>query len=112
MLQVGQKIYWVPNKRNQMVEQEVTVEKVGKKWATISGGRYRIDIETLRADGGNYSSPGCCYLDRMAYDAELEASRTWDKFRQSIGFHPLKGVTATDIQQAMILLKISQRSEG
>lgn len=91
-----------------MAEQEVTVEKVGRKWAIIANGRYRIDIKTLRADGGNYCSPGTCYLGKDAFLEERETNEAWNILRQKIGYRPPGGVTKVDIQQATQLLKIDQ----
>ena len=108
MLQVGQKLWWVPSARYGMSEQEVTVEKIGRKWATLSGGRYRIDIKTLRADGSNYCSPGTCYIDKEAFLIERETRLLWCKLRTSLTLQLPAGVTVSDIQQAMQLLKVPQ----
>lgn len=109
-MQVGQKLWWVPSARYGMSEQEVTVEKIGRKWATLAGGRYRIDIKTLRADGGDYCCPGNCYIDKDAFLAEREIKRLWDKLKTFLGFQPPVGITALDIQQAMQLLKVPHES--
>ena len=52
MIKTGQKLWFVPNYAQGFgKEREVTVGKVGRKWADI--GAHRIDAETLRADGGH-----------------------------------------------------------
>lgn len=82
MLVEGQKLWFVgshPHRHNRG-GQEVTVEKVGRKWATISAGADRIDKTTLRADGGGYTSPGQCYLSEAEYEAEKALSVAWSEF--------------------------------
>lgn len=61
----------------------MTVNKVGRKWAAIDM-HMRIDINTLAADGGNYSSPGQCYLSKEAYEAEVLLNETWDRFKDHV----------------------------
>ncbi len=82
-LQVGQKLWFVP-KNGSGTPHEVTVEKIGRKWASI-GRRGRINLETLAVDGGEYSSPGQCYEDRAAYETKVELQAAWsslqNKFR-------------------------------
>ena len=90
-----------------MPEQEVVVEKVGRRWATIAGVRYRIDVKTLQADGGGYSSPGTCYLDKDAFIAEREAVALYGELRQRMGSRPPAEVSAVDIRQAASLLGIA-----
>lgn len=74
-LVVGQKLWFVPYSRRD-AEREVTVEKVGRKWATTERG-LRLDLVTLVADAGGFTSPGRAYLDRAAYEAEVERQKAW-----------------------------------
>jgi len=82
---VGQTLWWV---NNEWLNQdrpfldngkEVIVEKTGSKWIYLSN-RERIDIESLQADGGKYSSPGRCYVDRQQYISEMERREKWKEF--------------------------------
>lgn len=78
---------------------EVTISKIGSRWATIDNDR--ISLETLEMDGGGYSSPGQCWISKEACDLAQETSAAWDRLRQSIDrtySHPTS-VTLEDIQQ-------------
>lgn len=82
-LQVGQKLWFVPNDRRSCAPYEVTVEKIGRKWASI-GRRGRINLETLAVDGGGYSSPGQCYEDRAVYEAKVALQAAWSSFQNKV----------------------------
>jgi hypothetical protein len=104
MLTVGQKLWFVPYQRR-VEAHEVIVEKVGRKWASI--GYYRINIDTLKVDGGQYSSPGACYLSKEAYEAEIKLNQEWDAFRRLVdaNYAP-KGITIERIKEAINILGI------
>ena len=58
----------------------VTIEKVGRKWITVSPSYMpRIDRFTMRADGAGYSSPGRCYDSREAYTNYLDRQLVWSE---------------------------------
>lgn len=82
-LSVGQGLYYVPKYGDPRI---VTVTKVGRKWATIGEGYagFRIDLQTLAADGGDYSSPGQCYLSQAEYKATKARRGAWDEFRRVV----------------------------
>lgn len=72
--EIGQQLYFVPNPfANDKQKRLLTIEKVGNRWLTLSNG-YRADKDTLEADGGNYSSPGRCWLSQQEYDAAVAVS--------------------------------------
>lgn len=105
-LKVGQKLWWVPNKRWGGPQREVTVEKVGRIWAHLNE-RNRIDKQTLIADGGEYSSPGRCYLSKAEYDEYIERVTTWNVFAATVRYKEMPdGVTVADITEAAKLLRI------
>lgn len=115
MLTVGQKLWFVRSGRNGRSGDgmEVIVEKVGRKWAEISAGAPRIDIESLVADGGQYTSPGRCYLSEVAYDEIVSLTKAWRDFAQRIGnmqygSAPV-GVTHEAIARAADALGFSER---
>ena len=81
-LVIGQKLWFVPSQRCRAKE-EVTVTKVGRKWATISNG-LRIDLATWEADGDEYISPGVCYKSKDDYDARCRLRESWDRVRTCI----------------------------
>jgi hypothetical protein len=111
-LEVGQKLWWVPSHRHNMSEREVTVEKVGRKWATLDCG-YRIDVASLVADVGGYSSPGKCYPTREEWSAENALGTAWSEFASDIRnrYRRPEGVTIEDIRQARELLKLGGGTE-
>lgn len=105
MLTVGQKLWCVPSQRRGSPH-EVTVEKVGRKWAYI-GYSDRIDVETLVMDGGQYSSPGTCYVSQKAYKDEIKLIQIWNAFRRLVDHHHIpKGITVERIQEAQKILGI------
>lgn len=98
-LQVGQKLWFVPRDRRSGAPCEVTVEKIGRKWARI--GRARVDLDTLVVDGGIYLSPGRCYEDRAAYEAKAARDVALSELRQKINqMTPPDSVTVDAIRAA------------
>lgn len=74
-IKVDQELLYVPN-HGRNAPCMVTVKTVGRKWITLSN-RLRIDINTLVADGGGYSSPGKCYLTKEEYEDFRRVSDKW-----------------------------------
>ena len=104
VITVGQKLWWVGSSRYAKREY-VIVEKVGRKWVTLSN-RHRINKETLDADGGVYVSPGRCYLSEEDHAKELRTFKAFNDLRNRLAFSPRDGVTEDDIIQAAKLLRI------
>lgn len=75
-LTVGQKLWLVPFRGE---NQEVTVEKIGTKYATVSGYRAgsRIDKNTLYLDC-SVGLGGRCYVSRVAYEHEAYRQKCWN----------------------------------
>ena len=104
-LEVGQQLYYVSNNRRSST-QYVTIEKIGRKWIQLSNS-HRVDKDTLIADGGNYSSPGRCYIDAEVYTKEQLRAAAWRDFkRDACSVAPHESVTLDDILQARKLLKV------
>ena len=78
MFEVGQKLWFVRSEKRSGEPREVTVEKVGRVWATLSN-HLRCDA-TGKVDGGSYQSPGHCYVNRGAYELEQARLIAWRKF--------------------------------
>jgi len=76
-MKVGDKLYFVYYDRSCGY---LEVVKVGRVWAYLSNG-YRIDLKTLRSDGGNYSSPGRAWKSKEEYDASYAKDKLWLIFR-------------------------------
>lgn len=100
MLQIGQELFWVGSQRHSP-NGIVTVTKVGRKWATLSND-HRIDLETHRADGGGYQSPGRTYPSEAAYVAEQITKL--NKLKERMGWTAPKGVKIQDVYEAARLL--------
>jgi hypothetical protein len=81
MFEVGQKLWFVRSYRAGG-PQEVTVEKVGRRWATLNI-RLRCDASGC-VDGGQYSSPGHCYVSREAYELKMFRIGAWQGFKRSL----------------------------
>jgi hypothetical protein len=114
MLTVGQTLIFVPSERRRGIDPvEVTVEKVGRKWAAISN-RRRIGIGDLAADGGQYSSPGRCYLSREEYDGKVRAESAWRALSRAIDqrWNPPEGVSVAKIEAAAKMLGLTLDAEG
>ncbi len=104
-LTVGQTLYWVPySHRGQ--HSFVSVEKIGRKWAHLSN-HNRIELETLRADSGDHSCPGQCWLSKEAHDAEKSRADAWHELLRKLRYMaPPAGVTTDDIAAARKLLRL------
>lgn len=81
-LTVGQELWFVYRERRRGASLSVKVTKVGRKWAQIDHGGYRIDVDTLNVDGAGYAPPGQCWLTREAWEAEVKRQDAWGKLRQ------------------------------
>jgi len=112
---VGQKLWFVPNYHYAGTPREVTIVKIGRKWAHLSGWRNeRIDIETLEMDGSKYSSPGQCYLNRADYGNQVKIETAWRHLHENIGRVrcPPKGMTIERILEAQKLLGLEVKDES
>ena len=69
----GDTLYVVRNRRE---ARNIRVGKVGRKWITLDIGD-RVDLETLAIDGGDYTSPGQCYLSLEHYKHEQRRAVAW-----------------------------------
>lgn len=98
--EVGQSLWWVPAQRRG-TPHAVNIKAVGRKWLQLDN-HERVDIKTLFADGGDYSSPGRCYLSEEAWRADVALCVAWDELRLTMSRHyvPPDGVTMSQIQNA------------
>lgn len=107
-IQVGQELVFVRNQTlhyGKTEEQTVRVEKIGHKWVRISNGK-RLHRETLEADGGNFNSPGRCYLSLHDYQKERDHKIAWGALKKAVSNQLVApaGVSTDQIHQAMQLL--------
>jgi hypothetical protein len=80
---VGQKLWFVPSDTRWNKAYEVEIKTIGRKWLTLKNDR-RVDKETLRVDGGNYSSLGRCYLSQEEYEKETALIDAWRELEKRI----------------------------
>ena len=100
-LEVGQKLYFDPHQRYyEYMRGEVTVTKVGRKWAELSNGR-RISIETMLVDSSGYVSIGRCWLSEDEYAAAKELAVAWNCLRRVVAdtHGRPRNISATAIKQ-------------
>lgn len=107
------------NSRSTSID-EVTVTKVGRKWASITkewnGRPYdagRFNKETGLLDGGGYSSPGRVYDDREAYDRQVRVEALWREFNRAVRdqYGVPNGVGEIEILKAADALGIRLKGE-
>jgi hypothetical protein len=115
-LSIGQKLWYVPFDRRltSSVGHEVTVVKVGRKWAEIDKqvdrmrtyAAGRIDIKTMFLDGGRYSSPGRCWLSKADYDREQQRQATWKTVHAWVSgrINAPDNLPISAMMQAMVIL--------
>ncbi len=105
---VGDVLWLVPTSRHSK-SREITVTKVGRKWAYYGEGwqRDRFDISTGCVDGGGCSSAGRVYASRDEHEKRIAAGEAWDRLRRLVDrqWHPPEGVDAERIEQAIALLE-------
>lgn len=103
-LQEGQKLWWVYSSNRRGQPREVTITKVGRKWAQLDNDK-RIDLETLVADAGQYSPSGCCYLSREEYEQAEALAKAWSNLKRDLQYaRRPDGVTIGDIEAARQML--------
>lgn len=103
----GMTLFYVPSGRRHAQPYEVTVERVGRKWAYLAGNNGRIDIDTLQADGDDYSSPGRCYGSREEWEATTERRQVWDRLRRGMPYGPPESVSTEDLKAIAVRLGVS-----
>lgn len=102
---VGQKLWFAPTQKWLGKPREVTIEKVGRKWLTLSNA-YRVSVDDLTIDGGNASSPGRCYLSEQEHRDAVELDEAWRKFGHKVfnRYVVPDGVTVEMIKQIRVML--------
>lgn len=105
-LTVGQELWFVHREDRSGAPRTVTVTKVGRKWASIDYWGLRVDINTLVAQGNGYASPGRCWINREAWDAELEREAAWSKLRKYVdrAWRPPAGLSKDQIENMLAAL--------
>lgn len=99
----------------------IVVTKVGRRWADYVTDGYeaaphfggRFDIETLRIDGGRFSSPGRVYRTEDEYREQARLSVIWQAFRTKVdrSYQPPDKVGVVDILKAADALRFRLKEE-
>ena len=108
---VGWKLWYVPIRRHGE-PCEVTVTKIGRKWAELDN-HHRLNMETMMVMRGDYHC-GDCHASQAEWEAQQERHKIWRVFRDNIDYAPPGDVTTDAIRQAAALLGIAmpQKEEG
>jgi hypothetical protein len=105
-VKLGQKLWFVPTGRS-YAAREITIEKVGRRWAYFDNGSKRCDVATLVVDAHGYAAPGALFESEEIYKANISREIAFSSLRQRLGYRPEQGVSEQDIRQAARLLGIS-----
>jgi hypothetical protein len=97
MLQVGQKLWYVPHHRWHGAPREIIVESIGRKCGKIDERGSKIDLNTLVVHDRDMGGIAQCYVDRAAYESDALLGRTWRDFQRRLNHHPPAGVTTEEI---------------
>lgn len=110
-LSVGQELWFVHRERRSGAPHAVVVTKVGRKWAQLDRGGYRIDVNTLAADGGNYTSPGRCWINRETWEAEEVRQDAWSNLRSYFDHRwtAPAGISTAQIREILAALPHEQK---
>lgn len=114
-LTVGQKLWWVPVNTWTVLHgnegREVTVIKVGRRWATVTHGasHFRIDFDGLREERANYGLSGRCYLNSTEYKEKLAVDHEWRWLRHMIPGSAPAHITFDAIQLIASVIGIEPR---
>lgn len=104
-LKVGQNLFMVKSRDYGSVnERLVVISKVGTKWAQLECGE-RVNLVGLFIDGGEYSSPGKCYLCEQEYIDIKEKEICWLKIYRSIT-HVTPNCTLGELKEVARLLRV------
>jgi hypothetical protein len=100
-LEAGQEL-WFQSWFSSQLSRNVTLEKIGRKYATIKGWRddFRLDMQSLRLELKDYGGKGRCWLSREAYEKDDELSKAWLLLKNEIyGLSQPAHITLEQIEQ-------------
>jgi hypothetical protein len=112
---VGQKL-WFERTLNAKpgTGEDVIVTKVGRKWVDLAKASYpthkgyRVAVDSVNVDGGNYSSPGRVWASEEEAQDNLERVAEWNRLRDDVYrlySCPPKGMTKDDITKLREAIK-------
>jgi len=103
---VGQKVWFAPYSGHHGVACELTVTKVGRVWATLNDGRYRVARGLSAVDGDKRASPGALYASEEVYQEFIAVVTAWNGLKKAMGYYPPVGITRSDIAAAYVNLRL------
>lgn len=102
----GDTLWYVEISHERLPGVNVTVEKVGRVWLTLIGGR-RVNRQTAEVEysGIGHGTPGHVYRDQSEYVAKLNLVSGWAKFVNVLNHYVVPvGMTAEKIQRMRDIL--------
>lgn len=110
---VGAVLWYVPSQRYGSARL-VTIEKVGRVWATFDRGLHRARTVDGYVDGGEFSSPGTLWPSEAEHTAHVARALAWERFcNQLHGFRFVRVIpelaTVENIAKCRELLGIPEK---
>ena len=102
-LQVGQALWYVPDRHGD--QQEVKVTAIGRKWASLDNG-WRANKETLALDGGDYSPNASLWHSEAEYKTRMLVDESLRQLRTQIAYSRSDEITLEDIAQVRALMRL------
>jgi hypothetical protein len=100
----GDKLWLVTNYQG---DREITVGKIGTKWAATDNRRWRLNLDTMQVFDGAYHV-GMAYESEQAYRDQQALIDAWEEFRAqvrlAVGVPP--GMTLESIAHATAWLGV------
>ena len=95
----GAKFWFVPSDPRYVDRsREVTVTRVGRKWAVLDD-KMRADLTTGQVDGGNYTSPGCVWPSEGVWRETRRRAEVWRAISRTTAYGaPPSGVSLGELE--------------
>ena len=108
-LQVGQKLWFVPSQSCFGRPREVTIIKVGRKWATAESLHQKINVDTLKA--GEDVFYGACHVSRERYEETAGMENDWRDIIQTFSrcYTKPSYLTRADLDDRKRILRVEEK---
>lgn len=111
---VGQELFVVFNRQRigaSLRSERLKIIKVGRKWLTLKDyTEIRADKETLELDGGDYCSPGRCYLSEEDYREDSRRTLLYSTIKNRIGHGKPPSSISTELLQSFLFALTGERA--
>jgi hypothetical protein len=98
---VGQLVWVVPKHARPYAD---TVEKIGRRWVTLSNRRARFDAIEMRIDGGENTWSGQVFLTMEEWEQMNKLNEAWSVLRKTMPLTKPRGMTLAKIEEIQKLL--------